>query len=101
VKRLSRVSDPNVAQMLGIIRQKEPLAIVMECLSHGDLHQFLQQRVFDDGNDRMYRSGPPSLRYIGLLYTNLAIMRKKFVCLSVIRFWRLLCCTVADPDLGV
>ena len=62
VKQLSRVSDPNIAQMLGIIRQREPLAIVMEYLSHGDLHQFLEQRVFDDTSDRMHRNGPPSLR---------------------------------------
>jgi len=62
VKQLSRVSDPNIAQMLGVIRQREPLAIIMEYLSHGDLHQFLQQRVFDDASDRMHRNGPPSLR---------------------------------------
>ena len=63
VKQLSRVSDPNVAQVLGVIRQREPLAIVMEYLPHGNLHQFLQARVFDDGAaDRTRRDGPPSLR---------------------------------------
>jgi len=29
---------------------------------------------------------------------NLAVMHRKFVCLSVIPLWSLLCCTVADPD---
>lgn len=62
VKQLSHVSDPNIARMLGVIRQREPLAIVMEYSSHGDLRQFLQQRVFDDASDRMHRNGPPSLR---------------------------------------
>jgi len=62
VKQLSGVNDPNVAQMLGVIRQREPLAIVMDYLPHGDLRQFLQERVFDDLADRMHRNGPPSLR---------------------------------------
>ena len=65
VKQLSRICDPNISQMLGVIRQREPIAIVMEYLSHGDLHQFLQQRVFDDRptSDRTHRNGPPSLRW--------------------------------------
>jgi len=67
VKRLSGVSDANVAAMLGVIRQGEPPAIVMEYLSHGDLRQFLRQRVFDDGGSLgrtqpHRRNGPPSLR---------------------------------------
>jgi len=62
VKRLSRVGDANISQMLGVIRQRAPLAIVMEYLPHGNLHQFLQQRVFDDGSERTRRDGPPSLR---------------------------------------
>ena len=62
VQFLSTIDDANIARMLGVCRQSEPLCILIEYLSFGDLRQFLRQRVFDDGSDSNKHGGPPTLR---------------------------------------
>jgi serine/threonine protein kinase len=47
VKILSRLKDPNIVHVLGVCSQGEPLAVVMEYMKYGDLHQFLLAHIPD------------------------------------------------------
>ncbi|KAG8321112.1 DNA damage responsive protein [Homalodisca vitripennis] len=42
VRILSALEDHNLARVLGLCSQEEPLCVIMEYLDHGDLCQFLQ-----------------------------------------------------------
>ena len=46
---LSRLRDPNVVRVLGMCVEGGPLSVIVEYMKYGDLHQFLQQHVPQDG----------------------------------------------------
>ena len=39
---LSRLKDPHIASVIGVITKEEPLAVNMETLDYGDLCQLLR-----------------------------------------------------------
>lgn len=42
IRILAALEDPNIARVLGMCSNEEPLCVVMEYLEHGDLCQFLK-----------------------------------------------------------
>ncbi|XP_066250296.1 discoidin domain-containing receptor 2-like [Euwallacea similis] len=67
VRILAALDDDNIARVLGICSQEEPLCVVMEYLEHGDLCQFLKIHVAGDNNATL-PYGVKSLSYNCLLY---------------------------------
>ncbi|KAJ8935350.1 hypothetical protein NQ314_012879 [Rhamnusium bicolor] len=67
VRILAALEDPNIARVLGICSQDEPLCVVMEYLDHGDLCQFLKTHVAADINTNL-PYGVKSLSFDCLLY---------------------------------
>ncbi|CAG9771112.1 unnamed protein product [Ceutorhynchus assimilis] len=67
VKILSALDDDNIARVLGICSQDEPLCVVMEYLEHGDLCQFLKIHVTSENNATL-PYGVKSLSFNCLLY---------------------------------
>lgn len=47
---MMRLQDPNIVQVLGICTSDEPVAVVVEYSSLGDLHQFLLNADHADGH---------------------------------------------------
>ncbi|CAG9857262.1 unnamed protein product [Phyllotreta striolata] len=45
VRILAALEDANIARVLGVCSQDEPLCVIMEYLEHGDLCQFLKTQV--------------------------------------------------------
>lgn len=46
---LSRLRDPNIVGVLGIVRREDPVGVVTEYMHFGDLHAFLQgKEPYDD-----------------------------------------------------
>ena len=66
---LSRLHDPNIVRLVGVVTRAEPLALLLEYMVHGDLYQFL----------RRHRCGPedvvelPELSYGALVYAALQV----------------------------
>ena len=52
VKILSRLKDPNIVRVLGVCTQGEPLAVIIEYMKFGDLHQFLLAHVPDTAHNQ-------------------------------------------------
>ncbi|KAJ8953791.1 hypothetical protein NQ317_010766 [Molorchus minor] len=67
VRILAALEDPNIARVLGICSQDEPLCVVMEYLDHGDLCQFLKTHVAADTTANL-PYGIKSLSFNCLLY---------------------------------
>lgn len=67
VRILAALEDPNIARVLGICSDEEPLCVVMEYLDHGDLCQFLKTHVAADDNATL-PYGVKSLSFNCLLY---------------------------------
>lgn len=44
---MARLKDPNVVQVVGVITKEEPMCVATEYMIHGDMNQFLRQRVLD------------------------------------------------------
>ncbi|XP_042885478.1 discoidin domain-containing receptor 2-like [Penaeus japonicus] len=42
---LSRIDDPNIVRLLGIVSSSEPLCMLLEYMDYGDLYQFLRRHV--------------------------------------------------------
>jgi hypothetical protein len=78
VKIMSRLKDPNIVRVLGVMTQDEALGVIVEYMECGDLHQFLRQRSLDCGNGTMTRGRKNAklLRcvvvslFTGVLFTN-------------------------------
>lgn len=45
VRILAALEDVNIARVLGVCTNEEPLCVIMEYLEHGDLNQFLKTHV--------------------------------------------------------
>ncbi|XP_070000872.1 discoidin domain-containing receptor 2 [Penaeus vannamei] len=72
---LSRLDDPNIVRLVGVVTRADPLCMLLEYMHHGDLYQFLRRHrgegtvtpvnftVPGDGDD-----GPPALSYGALIY---------------------------------
>ncbi|XP_049818971.1 epithelial discoidin domain-containing receptor 1-like [Aethina tumida] len=67
VRILSALEDPNIARVLGMCSQDEPICAVMEYLDHGDLYQFLKTHVAAEVNTNL-PYGVKSLSFNCLLY---------------------------------
>ncbi|KAH0810624.1 hypothetical protein GEV33_012167 [Tenebrio molitor] len=67
VRILAALEDPNIARVLGICSQEEPICVVMEYLDHGDLCQFLKTHVAAENNSSL-PYGVKSLSFNCLLY---------------------------------
>ena len=65
VKTMSRLKDPNIVQVLGVCTRDEPLAVVVEYMKHGDLHQYLQHRTAAETNVG-YGNSQKTVRWVGL-----------------------------------
>lgn len=72
VRILAALEDQNIARVLGICSQDEPLCVVMEYLDHGDLCQFLKTHVAADSNTNL-PYGVKSLSFDCLLYMGVQI----------------------------
>lgn len=72
VRILAALEDPNIARVLGICSQDEPLCVVMEYLDHGDLCQFLKTHVTADNTSKL-PYGIKSLSFDCLLYMGVQI----------------------------
>lgn len=44
---MAGLRDPNIVQVLGVCSRDDPIAVVIEYLEFGDLHQFLQTSAPD------------------------------------------------------
>jgi len=44
---VSRLKDPHIVCLLGVMSQEEPFGVVMEYMVHGDLNQYLRQHRLD------------------------------------------------------
>ncbi|XP_054275627.1 discoidin domain-containing receptor 2-like [Macrosteles quadrilineatus] len=67
VRILSALEDPNLARVLGMCSQEEPLCVVMEYMDHGDLCQFLQNHALAEPSV-VGIPGVKTLSYNCLLY---------------------------------
>lgn len=47
VRIMSQLRDPNIVQVLGVLTEGEPLGVIVEYMTEGDLNQFLQSYVLD------------------------------------------------------
>nr|CAI5831270.1 unnamed protein product [Callosobruchus analis] len=72
VRILAALDDPNIARVLGICSQDEPLCVVMEYLDHGDLCQFLKVHVMADSASNV-PFGVKSLSFDCLMYMGVQI----------------------------
>ncbi len=56
---MSQLRDPNIVQVLGVLTEGEPLGVMVEYMSQGDLNQFLQDHVLEgeerNRNDKILR----------------------------------------------
>ncbi|XP_017770325.1 PREDICTED: epithelial discoidin domain-containing receptor 1-like [Nicrophorus vespilloides] len=50
VRILSALDDANIAKVLGVCSEEDPLCVVMEYLEHGDLCQFLKTHIAAESN---------------------------------------------------
>ncbi|KAL3275329.1 hypothetical protein HHI36_020096 [Cryptolaemus montrouzieri] len=67
VRILAALEDPNIARVLGVCTQEDPMCVIFEYLDHGDLCQFLKTHVSSEhGNTNPY--GAKSLSHSCLLY---------------------------------
>lgn len=76
VRILSALEDPNIARVLGICSQEDPLCVVMEYLDHGDLCQFLKSHVTTESSNTV-PYGVKSLSFNCLLYMGAQIASGK------------------------
>ncbi|XP_018324975.1 epithelial discoidin domain-containing receptor 1 [Agrilus planipennis] len=67
VRILAALDDPNLARVLGICSQEDPLCVIMEYLEHGDLCQFLKSHVAAE-NSTTAPYGVKTLSFNCLLY---------------------------------
>ncbi|XP_060535114.1 discoidin domain-containing receptor 2-like isoform X2 [Cylas formicarius] len=72
VRILAALADDNIASVLGICSQDEPLCVVMEYLEHGDLCQFLKTHVAAESSSGL-PYGVKSLTFNCLLYMSTQI----------------------------
>jgi len=49
VKIMARLKDPNIVRVLGICTLEEPPCVIVEYMRYGDLNQYLQQHVPEEG----------------------------------------------------
>ena len=42
---MSRLNDVNLVTVLGVVTRDAPLAVIVEYMSQGDLHQYLKHRT--------------------------------------------------------
>ncbi|RXG53725.1 Discoidin domain-containing receptor 2 [Armadillidium vulgare] len=74
VRVLSRLEDPNIVMLLGVVTRHEPMAMLLEYMEHGDLYQFLRRHVSEGIAVRhpMIQNPngapPPILTYGALIY---------------------------------
>ena len=40
---MSKLKDPNIVRVLGVVTQDEPYCVIVEYMKYGDLNQYLQQ----------------------------------------------------------
>lgn len=71
---LSRLDDPHIVRVIGVVTRNDPMALVLEYLENGDLNQFLRRHVSEGtllstGRD----TPPPSLSYGALIYISTQI----------------------------
>lgn len=67
---MAQLKDPNIVRVLGVCSREEPLAVVVEYMKYGDLHQFLLQHV-PEGSTLAGRPGQHTLRSVerfGIFY---------------------------------
>ncbi|CAD5119476.1 DgyrCDS8084 [Dimorphilus gyrociliatus] len=64
---MARLKDPNVVQVVGVITKEEPMCVATEYMIHGDMNQFLRQRVLDTAGT-IARKGKKQLSYGCLIY---------------------------------
>nr|XP_023020139.1 discoidin domain-containing receptor 2-like [Leptinotarsa decemlineata] len=74
VRILSALEDPNLARVLGICSQEEPLCVVMEYLEHGDLCQFLRTHTTTDDPAGL-PNGSNSISFNSLIYMGVQVAR--------------------------
>ncbi|KAG5900357.1 hypothetical protein JTB14_033806 [Gonioctena quinquepunctata] len=72
VRILSALDNPNLARVMGICSQDEPLCVVMEYLEHGDLCQFLRTHPATDDPSGL-PNGSNLLSFNCLLYMGLQV----------------------------
>ncbi|XP_072398814.1 discoidin domain-containing receptor 2 isoform X3 [Diabrotica undecimpunctata] len=72
VRILAALEDPNIARVLGVCSQDEPLCVIMEYLDHGDLCQFLRTHVAAS-NTSTLPYGLKSLSFDCLLYMGVQV----------------------------
>ncbi|XP_054275572.1 discoidin domain-containing receptor 2-like isoform X2 [Macrosteles quadrilineatus] len=72
VRILAALEDHNIARVLGVCSQDEPLCVVMEYLEHGDLCQFLRSHGPADAATTL-PMGVKTLSYNCLLYMSAQI----------------------------
>lgn len=63
---LTSLNDPNLVSIVGVCFQADPLCMICEYSSIGDLYQFLQDHVAESGATR--NQSVPTLSYGSLIY---------------------------------
>ncbi|CAL4141734.1 unnamed protein product, partial [Meganyctiphanes norvegica] len=74
LKLLCALDDPNIVNIIGVVTQSEPLAMVLEYMDYGDLYQFLKHHVTEEGSGSPHimanrtTNSPPAISYGALMY---------------------------------
>ncbi|KAK3875429.1 hypothetical protein Pcinc_019713 [Petrolisthes cinctipes] len=69
IQTLCRIDDPSVAGLVGKVTRSEPLCLLMEYMTCGDLHQFLRRHNCQDMDGGGYMgSERPLISYGGLIH---------------------------------
>ncbi|KAK4311284.1 hypothetical protein Pmani_017193 [Petrolisthes manimaculis] len=69
IQIMSRVDDPSVTRLIGTVTRSEPLSMLMEYMTCGDLHQFLRRHNCQDMDGGGYvGSERPLISYGGLIH---------------------------------
>ncbi|KAK3856825.1 hypothetical protein Pcinc_036880 [Petrolisthes cinctipes] len=65
---LGRLDDPNIVRLVGVVSRSEPLAMLLEYMTHGDLYQFLSRHRGTGPLTPDCDSDLPPLSYGALMY---------------------------------
>ncbi|KAG7165703.1 Discoidin domain-containing receptor 2-like 2 [Homarus americanus] len=61
-RTLSRVDNPNIVRLLGVVNTSEPLCMLLEYMDDGDLYQFLRRHVTEGIPSAVFKGASGSIR---------------------------------------